>query len=67
MRPSPVRDLAVGLFVLAGLVAIAYLSLQVGGISYTGRRGLQLVATFDDIGGLTDRAPVSIRVSRWGP
>lgn len=60
MQPSPVRDLAVGLFVLAGLVAIGYLSLQVGGISYKGRRGLELAATFDDIGGLTDRAPVSI-------
>ena len=60
MQSSPVRDLAVGLFVLAGLAAIGYLSLQVGGVSYKGNRGLELVAIFDDIGGLTDRAPVSI-------
>ena len=60
MQPSAVRDLFVGLFVLAGMAAIAYLSLQVGGLSYKGEGGLELVATFDDIGGLTDRAPVSI-------
>ena len=60
MQSSSVRDLAVGLFVLAGLAATGYLSLQVGGVSYKGNRGLELVAIFDDIGGLTDRAPVSI-------
>ena len=60
MQSSPVRDLAVGLYVLAGLAALGYLSLQVGGVSYKGNRGLELVAIFDDIGGLTDRAPVSI-------
>ena len=32
MQPAPVRDFVVGLFVLAGLTAIAYLSMQVGGI-----------------------------------
>ena len=60
MQSSSVRDLAVGLFVLAGLAATGYLSLQVGGVSYKGNRGLELIAIFDDIGGLTDRAPVSI-------
>ena len=58
MQPSPVRDLSVGLFVLVGLVAIAYLSMQVGGLS--GPRGFQIYATFDQIGGLTSRAPVVI-------
>jgi phospholipid/cholesterol/gamma-HCH transport system substrate-binding protein len=60
MQPSPVRDLIVGLFVVAGLGAIAYLSLQVGGINYTGRGGLELYATFDEIGGLKLRAPVMV-------
>ena len=60
MQSSPIRDLCVGFFVLAGLAATGYLSLQIGGLSYKGDRGLELVATFDDIGGLTDRAPVSI-------
>jgi phospholipid/cholesterol/gamma-HCH transport system substrate-binding protein len=58
MQPSPVRDLTVGMFVLVGLAAIAYLSVQVGGLS--GPRGFHLYATFDQIGGLTERAPVVI-------
>lgn len=60
MQPSPTRDLIVGLFVAGGLAAIAYLSLQVGGLSYKGDGGLQLVAVFDEIGGLRERAPVAI-------
>ena len=60
MQPSPVRDLIVGLFVALGLATIAYLSIQVGGVSYAGRGGLELHATFDQIGGLKARAPVSI-------
>jgi phospholipid/cholesterol/gamma-HCH transport system substrate-binding protein len=60
MQPSPIRDFIVGLFVLAGLGAIAYLSIQVGGLSYKGPGGLELIASFDEIGGLAARAPVSI-------
>jgi phospholipid/cholesterol/gamma-HCH transport system substrate-binding protein len=60
MRPSPTRDLVVGLFVLAGLGAVAYLSLQVGGLSYKGPGGLTLTAAFDQIGGLKARSPVVI-------
>jgi phospholipid/cholesterol/gamma-HCH transport system substrate-binding protein len=60
MQPSPVRDLIVGLFVAVGLGAIAYLSIQVGGVTYAGRGGLVLHATFDQIGGLKLRAPVSV-------
>jgi len=60
MQPSPIRDLIVGLFVALGLATIAYLSIQVGGVSYAGRGGLELRATFDQIGGLKPRAPVSI-------
>ena len=60
MQPSRIRDLVVGLFVLAGLGAIGYLSIQVGGLSYTGPRGFILYASFDEIGGLKARPPVSI-------
>src|SRR5262245_47101923 len=60
MQPSPVRDLTVGLFVAVGLAAIAYLSIQVGGVSHAGRGGLVLHATFYQVGGLKPRAPVSI-------
>ena len=60
MTRSPVRDLAVGLFVLAGLSAVAYLSLSVGGLSVSGPGGLTLYADFDEIGGLKPRAQVVI-------
>jgi phospholipid/cholesterol/gamma-HCH transport system substrate-binding protein len=60
MQSSSTRDLVVGSFVLLGLLAIAYLSFQVGGLSYKGPGGLQLVAAFDEIGGLSVRAPVVI-------
>ena len=60
MSPSPLRDLAVGAFVVIGLAAIGYLSVRVGGVSYNGPGGLVLYATFDEIGGLKQRAPVSI-------
>jgi len=58
MQSSPTRDFTVGLFVLAGLAAIAYLSIQVGGLDAP--KGFHLYATFDQIGGLTTRSPVVI-------
>jgi phospholipid/cholesterol/gamma-HCH transport system substrate-binding protein len=60
MTRSPIRDLLVGFFVLAGLGAIAYLSFSVGGLSYSGPGGLTLYAAFDQTGGLKARAPVVI-------
>lgn len=60
MRPSPSRDLLVGSFVLAGLAAIAYLSLTVGGFSLFPSEGMTLYASFDEIGGLKARAPVVV-------
>jgi phospholipid/cholesterol/gamma-HCH transport system substrate-binding protein len=66
MQPNSTRDLAVGLFVLIGLLAIGYLSLQVGGLTLKREGGLVLFATFDDIGGLSERAPVRISGVRVG-
>lgn len=60
MTRSPLRDLLVGLLVLAALGAVAYLSINVGGLSYTGPGGLTLYASFDQTGGLKVRAPVEI-------
>lgn len=60
VRRSPGRDLLVGCFVLAGIVALAWLSIRVGGLSYAGPRGLILTADFDELGGLKERAPVVI-------
>jgi phospholipid/cholesterol/gamma-HCH transport system substrate-binding protein len=50
----------VGLFVLAGLGAVAYLSATLGGVSYGGQGGLALEAVFDEIGGLSPRAQVVV-------
>ena len=58
MQNSPSRDLAVGLFVLIGLLAVGYLSLRVGRLETRG--GLVLYANFAQIGGLAERAPVVI-------
>lgn len=66
MRPNPSRDTAVGLFVLAGIGAIAYLSLQLGGVSLRPDPTIDLYATFDEIGGLKTRAPVVISGVRVG-
>src|SRR5881397_1231913 len=60
MSRAPVRDLLVGLFVLAGLGAVAYLSLSVGGVSLRKAGGLSVFADFDEIGGLKPRAQVVI-------
>ena len=60
MTRSPLRDLLVGLFVVVGLCAIAYLSFSVGGLSYSGPGGLTIYAAFDQTGGLKPRAPVVI-------
>lgn len=60
MQTSSTRDIIVGVFVLLCIAAIAYLSIRVGGVSYTGPGGLTLIAIFDDIGGLSKRSPVVI-------
>ena len=60
MQSNSTRDLVVGLFVLVGLGTLAYLSLQVGGLEFGGEKRIVLHATFDDIGGLSVRAPVRI-------
>jgi phospholipid/cholesterol/gamma-HCH transport system substrate-binding protein len=60
MSRSPIRDLLVGVFVLSGLAALAYLSIQLGSATYSGPGGLTLYANFDEVGGLAARSPVVI-------
>ncbi len=66
MQSSPTRDLVVGIFVLVGILALAYLSLQIGSLSLQNQGGLVLFATFDDIGGLSERSAVRIGGVRVG-
>jgi phospholipid/cholesterol/gamma-HCH transport system substrate-binding protein len=60
MPRSATRDFMVGVFVLAGLASIGYLSVQLGGLGQQTQGGLTLVAEFDNVGGLKVRAPVEI-------
>jgi len=60
MAETMTRDVGVGLFVLAGLAALAYLSLTLGGVSLGGPETVRLVARFDEVGGLKPRAPVVV-------
>jgi phospholipid/cholesterol/gamma-HCH transport system substrate-binding protein len=60
------RDVMVGLFVLAGLLAMAYLSFSIGGLGGGPPGGFRLVVGFDEIGGLKVRAPVVISGVRVG-
>ncbi len=60
MTPSALRDLLVGLFVIVGLCAVAYMSVVLGGVSYGREEAIRLVATFNEIGGLGPRSQVVI-------
>lgn len=52
-------DLWVGLFVLAGIAALLFLALKVGSMNtVTSTNSYEVVARFDNIGGLKARAPV---------
>lgn len=54
-----VLDLWVGLFVIAGIVALLFLALKVGSMSAINTaESYEVVARFDNIGGLKPRAPV---------
>ncbi len=66
MDRSPTRDFIVGLFVLAGLGAVAYLSFSIGGFTWHGQGGLKLSSDFAETGDLAVRAPVVIGGVRVG-
>jgi len=66
MDRSPSRDFIVGLFVVAGIAAIAYLSISIGGFSWQPHGELRVFATFSETGDLTVRAPVVIGGVRVG-
>ena len=66
MNRSPVRDFIVGLFVLAGIVALAYLSISIGGFTWRNHGGLKVYADFSETGDLAVRAPVVIGGVRVG-
>ena len=62
MQPSPVKytllDLTVGTFVLAGLLALAYLALSIGGGTLVGGDTVTIRARFTNLGGIAPGASV---------
>ena len=60
MSRSSTRDLIAGIFVLVGLLAVAFLAFRVGDSPFSEPTGLVLFARFDETGGLKPRAPVEI-------
>lgn len=61
MRQSLKFEFWVGLFVLLGLGALAFLSLRVANVQgFSSEKTYTLYATFDNIGGLKTRAPIKV-------
>jgi len=60
-------EISVGVFVAAGIAALFMLAMKVSNLSAFGEEdGYELVARFDNIGGLKERAPVRIGGVRIG-
>jgi phospholipid/cholesterol/gamma-HCH transport system substrate-binding protein len=53
-------ELWVGLFIIAGLVCLGYLSIKLGNLEIMGRKGYDLQATFSNSGGLKVGAGIII-------
>jgi phospholipid/cholesterol/gamma-HCH transport system substrate-binding protein len=60
-------ELAVGIFIIAGIVAMLLLAFKVSGLStYSDHSSFKITAIFDNIGDLKVRAPVTIAGVRIG-
>lgn len=58
--PKAWIETAVGLFVVAGMAALFMLAMQVSNLSMWQGKGYDLIAYFENIGGLKVRAPVTL-------
>ena len=52
--------IAVGIFVILGIVALGYLSIQLGQVSFLGSRGYAVTVDFPSVGGLKAGSAVEI-------
>jgi phospholipid/cholesterol/gamma-HCH transport system substrate-binding protein len=53
-------ELAVGLFIIAGIVCLGYLSIKLGKLEIVGERGYEIYGVFSNIGGLKVGSSVEI-------
>lgn len=63
---SKTLEFVVGIFVLIGLAALVVLASQVGSASFGQTDSYELTANFENVGGLNEKAPVSIGGVRIG-
>jgi len=67
MLNKRIIELAVGLFILSGIVAMFVLAFKVSGLNmYSSRSSFHVRAVFDNIGGLKVRAPITVAGVRVG-
>ncbi len=59
-------ELVVGIFVLAGILCLAYLSIRLGDVNILGKDTYEVYAIFSDVGDLRAGAPVVIAGVRVG-
>jgi phospholipid/cholesterol/gamma-HCH transport system substrate-binding protein len=53
-------ELAVGLFIIAGVICLVYLSIQLGKMEVVGKRGYDIYALFSNSGGLKTGSSIVI-------
>jgi len=53
-------ELSVGIFILAGILCLGYLSIRLAKMEILGKEGYQIYAIFSDIGGLKEGASIVI-------
>ena len=67
MRNNKAVEILVGLFILGGICALLVLALKVSGLgNVVGTNGYHINATFDNVGDLKIRAPITIAGVRVG-
>lgn len=59
------RQTAVGIFVLLGLVCVAYLTIKLGKMEVFDSKGFELVANFNSVSGLRVGADVEMAGVPW--
>ena len=53
-------ELAVGLFIIAGILCLGYLSIKLGNIEIVGKKGYEIHGVFSNIGGLKVGSSIEI-------
>lgn len=67
MRQDKSTEITVGMFVAAGIVALFVLAMKVSNFTeFTDDKGYQVIADFENIGGLKVRSPVTMAGVRIG-